>query len=418
MSFGNRMRLWASLTPLVAVAALAACDDSPTSEGAGDAFAIVSNRATTRQVVGVQFQVAAQTVDRGNTPLPSAIEVTPSGASLRIDSVRFLSELQESRIYVTPVSMDTTAYLVLSAGGVQDTVRVNALPGGIVASLPVDSLGSGETATVTVRGVSGTGADLGAVPFEIISVSTAQLSADGNQVTGKGSGTGQIIVGGPGGALRDTISVRIVPGTFTGTVTAGAVSAGQQITINAGAGQEFDSDTQVRFGVDDEVFVVTRTANQIVAVVPYGVTNNRFTLSNVGPNQLAFSGTFTLGSTTDPNEPNDDPAAAPQATLGTIYGSLTESDADDFFTLTVATAGTYTITVDWADGADVDVYVTDANVTLNACSDDFLGCDGATSSKPETGVTSTLAPGTYRVYVNLWTASGPRTQYRLTVTRN
>lgn len=421
MSFGKTMRLLTSLAPLTAVLVPAACSEDPTSSGSGAPFAIVSSRATTSQVVGVQFQVVAQAVDRNRTPLPRPVDVTPSSANaLRVDSVRYLRELQESRVYVTPLAFDTAAYLVMNAAGISDTVYVSALPGSVVASTPSDSLGSGESMNITVRGVSGTGADLGVVPFQIVSISnTALLSVEGGVVTGKGPGTAQIVIGGPGGLLRDTISVRVVPGVFSGTVTAGAVDAGKPLTITAAAGQEFDSDTQVRFSGNDEVFVISRNASEMVVIVPFGVTNNRFTMSNVGPNQLAFAGTFTLGSTTDPNEPNDNPATAPEATLGTpIYGMVSESDADDFFTLTVAAAGTYTVKLEWPDAADLDIYVTNANVTLNACSDDFIGCAGATSANPETGVTSTLAPGTYRIYVNLWTASGPTTQYRLTVTRN
>src|SRR5690606_20708096 len=131
------------------------------------------------------------------------------------------------------------------------------------------------------------------------------------------------------------------------------------------------------------------------------------------------AGTFNVGTTDDPNEPNDDPADGPEVALGTpIYGSVSAADADDFFTLTVATAGTYTVKLEWVDGADLDVYVTNAAGDLAVCADDFLACAGGTSAKPEQGTTSTLAPGTYRVYVSLFTASGPTTQYRLTVTRN
>src|SRR5690606_30713925 len=144
-------------------------------------------------------------------------------------------------------------------------------------------------------------------------------------------------VGGPGGAVRDTVIIEVVPGEFTGTVPAGAVDAGTALTITAPDGIEFDEDTDVRFSGNDEVFITSRTATQISAIVPYG-SDNTFTLINVGADQLALTGTFNLGTTDDPNEPNDDPADGPEVTLGTpIYGSVGTADPDDWFTLTVAT---------------------------------------------------------------------------------
>src|SRR5262245_53435435 len=89
MKIGKFARLLVLVAPLALTAA--ACSSDPTSEGAGDAFAIVTNKSTTTLTVGTQFTVVAQVVDRAGTPLPEQITVTSvNTASVANDSTRYV----------------------------------------------------------------------------------------------------------------------------------------------------------------------------------------------------------------------------------------------------------------------------------------------------------------------------------------
>ena len=61
MRIGNYVRLL-SVVAATAVA-FTACSDDPTDEGAGDAFAIVTNKSITTLGAGQTFTVTAQVVD-------------------------------------------------------------------------------------------------------------------------------------------------------------------------------------------------------------------------------------------------------------------------------------------------------------------------------------------------------------------
>jgi hypothetical protein len=128
MRIGNYVRLL-SLVAATAVA-FTACSDDPTDEGAGDAFAIVTNKSITTLGANESFTVTAQVVDRAGTPLP--IQVTVSSAKTDVvanDSTRYVAELQETRIYGRTLKVDASAPLILTAGALTDTVEVKVLSG-------------------------------------------------------------------------------------------------------------------------------------------------------------------------------------------------------------------------------------------------------------------------------------------------
>lgn len=423
------MRVSKFLGLLVCIAGLSACDDKdPTNEGTGEPFAQVVSRATTFQHVGGQFTLTAALLDRTGTKLPQAATATVSNpASLRLDSVVFRSEVSETFIYITPTALDTTARVIVTNGMFSDTVRVSALPAGlrIVVS---DTIPSGQTRNVTVQGLNAAGVSFGNVPFRVISVGDTTIAGftAAGALTGRAAGVTRVVVQGPGGVLRDSTFFTVAPGPFSGTAgTATAFSGGQAITFTAGAGQGFDTDTNVTLNTPTSGFLAARGTNTLTFVIPFGTPAGTYnaTFSNVGPNQLALRGTVTVPAVgaTDTFEPNDSPATSSGAlTVGTdLYGSLSASDADDFYTLTVTEAGRYRLSVAFnTPTADVDMFLLNAAGTLRTCADDFIGCTAATTANPETGTTATaLAPGTYRIYVNLYTAASTPTTYRLSVTR-
>jgi hypothetical protein len=123
MKIGKFARLLVLVAPLALT--LAACSDDPTSEGVGDAFAIVTNKSATTAAVGDKFTVVAQVIDRAGTPLPIQVTVTAgNAAAVTNDSTRFVPELQETRIYARAVKAVASAPLILTAGALSDTVKV------------------------------------------------------------------------------------------------------------------------------------------------------------------------------------------------------------------------------------------------------------------------------------------------------
>jgi hypothetical protein len=128
MRIGNYVRLL-SLVAATAVA-FTACSDDPTDEGAGDAFAIVTNKSITTLAAGASFTVTAQVVDRAGTPLPIQVQVSSAKADVVAnDSTRYVAELQETRIYGRTLKVDASAPLILTAGALTDTVEVKVLSG-------------------------------------------------------------------------------------------------------------------------------------------------------------------------------------------------------------------------------------------------------------------------------------------------
>ena len=141
-----RIGKYVRLLSLVAASAVAftACSDDPTDEGAGDAFAIVTNKSITTLAAGASFTVTAQVVDRAGTPLP--IEVAVSSAKTDVvvnDSNRYVAELQETRIYGRTLKVDASAPLILTAGALTDTVEVKVLSGAFPGTVATAAFSGG-----------------------------------------------------------------------------------------------------------------------------------------------------------------------------------------------------------------------------------------------------------------------------------
>jgi hypothetical protein len=182
----------------------------------------------------------------------------------------------------------------------------------------------------------------------------------------------------------------------------------ETVTMTAPAGFTFDPATVVTVGANAAIVVANNGTSvgfvpipgsagipQIDGVVPTAAPSNILTMPaeatvTVPADIPTLPGTdapATAPSLTAPalgeasvlfDEPNFDPAAG---------GAL-----DKFYKLTVTTAGTYTITMDWNIGDDVDMFLCPAPGDITG------SCDfqAATGAHPEVGV-FVLAPGDYWV---------------------
>jgi hypothetical protein len=116
------------LTRLAALAAIAltACDSDPTNDGAGDPFAIVTNRSQTTVARDVQFTLTAYTIDRNNRRIPGALTATSAGPAVSLDSVVYVQELSETRVFARGVAASAQGTDIHFAGqaGLSATTRV------------------------------------------------------------------------------------------------------------------------------------------------------------------------------------------------------------------------------------------------------------------------------------------------------
>jgi hypothetical protein len=338
MRIGNYVRLL-SLVAATAVA-FTACSDDPTDEGAGDAFAIVTNKSITTLAAGASFTVTAQVVDRAGTPLP--IQVTVSSAKADVvanDSTRYVAELQETRIYGRTLKVDASAPLILTAG-----------------------------------------------------------------------------------ALTDTVEVKVLSGPFPGTV-ATAQAAGGTVLQFTSTTNLFDANTSVVVsGTTEPGFFVDITPTRARYILPFGSPPSALTyaITGAGPADFSLNGGFTTTAAVPcadsyDTPSNNAPAGATAGALlpnGSVFGGANFSnDTDDFYKVTITEAGNYRFTLDWSDGADVDLIPYRANGSL-------LSGAGATSAKPEVANVNSLTPGDYFVQVNVYDgAGGACTTYKLSVTK-
>lgn len=418
------VRLFSCLLP--AVFALTACSEDPTVPGTGDAAYIELSRSTTFQEAGRPFSVSAFVRDERGNRLPTAVTATSSGASVRVDSAIFNPATSETRIWVTPVGLDSTATITATAGSLSATLKVASLPASLAITLPA-TIGSGANATATVNALNATGGVIGTnVKFTVVSSDTnkVKVNPDGS-LTARGTGLVTLTFTGPGGKITATKDVTVVPGTFSGTITpaAGGAVAGNIVTITAPAGVAFDADTKVQIGpASNFQMVLSQTATTITALIPFGtpVGTAAVSLTNVGPQQLAFATTLPVtatGTQESTDAANNSPSTAPTVTLPVdIVGSVDGADQDDIFKIVVTAATPVSINLTWDSSQNHDLDFLLMNSTFTGASG---ACSAATAAVPETK-TCSIQPGTWFLYVMNYDAyaghyQGPTT-YRLRVT--
>ena len=86
-----------------------------------------------------------------------------------------------------------------------------------------------------------------------------------------------------------------------------------------------------------------------------------------------------------------------------------------FYKLTVDATATLTFTVDWFEGQDLGVYVTESDAVTIANGGAVIGDDGGAGVHPES-VTATLAPGTYFVAIPNFSTTNPNL-FKVTIDR-
>jgi hypothetical protein len=418
------VRLISCLVPAVALA-LSACSDDPTSSGTGDANYIELSRTTTFQEAGRQFSISAFVRDERGNRLAQEIGATSSSAGIRVDSTVFEAATSETRLWITPLALDTTSYVVVTAGTLVDTLFVKSLPASLAINF-ANTIGSGATATPTVNALNSTGGVIATnVPYKVTSSDTTKLfvNPDGS-ITARGTGLATLTFTGPGGKITGTKDVTVVAGSFEGTVTPeGPAQGGTIVTITAPAGVTFDSDTKVVIGAATNFqMLISRDSTTLRALIPFGtpVGETNVSITNVGSQQLAFATSFevTALATNEISEPaNNSPSTAPTVTFPVdLVGLVSGDDQDDLYKITFAAPTLVSIKLEWDSSLNHDL---DFLLLNSSGGYSTSACWAATSAIPETK-NCTFPAGTFYLYVNNYEAyaggTGVPVTYRLRVT--
>jgi hypothetical protein len=112
-----KFRPYALLACLVLVGSMAACSEDPTASGSGEPEAIVTTRSLTNQTVGTKFSITAYTLDKNAQRMTGALDATANGAGLHIDSIVYVHEVLETRIFVNALSKTAAAGQTLTVSG-------------------------------------------------------------------------------------------------------------------------------------------------------------------------------------------------------------------------------------------------------------------------------------------------------------
>ena len=114
-----------ALLTCLSVIALAACSSDITAEGSGTPQAIVASRSILATTRGTQAQITAYAVDQNNQRMAGKLDAISAGPAVTIDSVVYVPELLETRVYLKPVSVSSAGVSVtLSGHGLTKDVKI------------------------------------------------------------------------------------------------------------------------------------------------------------------------------------------------------------------------------------------------------------------------------------------------------
>ena len=120
-----KLTRFAVLAVMALVGTVACEKDITSNDDSGEPFAIVANRSTLTLAQNGQFTITAYTIDANNRRVPGELTAVSGGAAVAFDSVRYVQELSETRIFTRGVSASAAGTDVVIAGhGLADTVTV------------------------------------------------------------------------------------------------------------------------------------------------------------------------------------------------------------------------------------------------------------------------------------------------------
>jgi hypothetical protein len=110
-----KFRLYALLA-LATTMGLVACSEDPTAAGSGTPVAIISNRTTTTATLGTKFSLTTYVIDQNAQRMEGALTATTSGTNIAIDSVVYVKETLETKIFINPKTATSTGNVITVSG--------------------------------------------------------------------------------------------------------------------------------------------------------------------------------------------------------------------------------------------------------------------------------------------------------------
>lgn len=393
-----------SCTVLTALV-LAGCTDDPTSSLRGSTSRIATSASYLEILVGNSVEATAQSFDEaGNalTTLPTVTSTSTSIATVTVDKTTSGNPEPITNFTISAVAFGTTT-VTATAEGQSATITIQTFP-----------------ASVSITGIAG-GGQLGS--GATVQLAGTPLDVDGNAVTGPTitswssdntsiatvDATGLVAGFSPGlvaitatseGGAEGQLSLEVVPGVFDGTVTNGVL--GDLLVVTAGS-VPFDGDELI-IAVDGFTPVLHQVSNTTFLAQNWGVGTHTVTITQIGATQLAQVGTFDLTGVADvvangnAGAPTALPTTFPQGYLVT----LTAAAPDDFRSLD-NTAGasdlSFTATMNWTVGADMDLIFVDCAFTV------FKNTDAASTVQPEVADVTIPAGECWMSWTDLYSGS-------------
>jgi hypothetical protein len=207
-----------------------------------------------------------------------------------------------------------------------------------------------------------------------------------------------------------TVPVTVLPPTLDATISNITPDIDEPVTITAPAGFTFSSTSEVAFLTGGEPEIVEVAADgSTITFIPKPKSSGTITVTDVTPDYaptvtIPFDLTESLTLSTESPYSSDDPALAPTIATPGVGESIEFNDiahsTDQFIKFVVTEPSTFNIIVDWVGGADIDIFI--CNADGESCS----SFGGASSNQPE-AIAPELAAGTYTLLIELYSGTLP-----------
>jgi hypothetical protein len=270
--------------------------DSITTVGIGNPAGVSLELKARTIILADSVRTFALVRDQVGNPLAIAVALT-TGCTAGIVSIGPASDapLVRTAFIVKAVGYGTGC-VIASASGFVDTMTVTTVPASLVVTgvsgvIKPDTANSGSVVTYSYAYKDKAGAVISGLPASTVptlsSADTTIAQITGLTAAGRAPGVVTLTLKGTAG-LSTIKSLAVLPIPFTGT-TAGAVQPGQILKIvRDPAGPVFDANTAVSIGKAIGTIGPDTLSVRVSDVASSGTKT--FSLTGVGPNDLAYSG--------------------------------------------------------------------------------------------------------------------------------
>jgi hypothetical protein len=335
------------------------CIDDPLADLDGAPAAVVTDHALLVQAIGERDTVIAKVVDGRFTALQVPITYTACDADVSVTATPGYDPVPPVSVsFIVQAITSGASCVVVSGGGVTDTVDVGVLPTSFSGTVSSTTPQGGDTLTIN---------STAELKFDTALVTATFAGAALGSVVSKTPDVIRVLVpfSNPGPVSIAGINVTYVPGLRVTLLTSASVTQ----TGNRWAGSSS-----------------WQTAPDISALLPAAASTSRMIVTRSPVNNVAV---------------------CPEG-----FGS---TGPCNFFRFNVPASATYNFTIDWegtAGAPDVDIYHCSDSTVANFGTACFVtGGSGATGAKPQSTGNDVYTATTYWFVIEIFDGAGPRNAY-------